>query len=1352
MDYPSVGAYVKAVVIPKGMAVAEAARRLGIARQTLHTFLTGKAKLSADMATRLERCFDTTSAELLALQTQIDGLKEAVLQKAKNAAGYLTISASDIENWSLSKRVSSRAALPLLIRRLAFATTPDLTELDFHGEEEAERHGWDGETTSSLGSEKVPAGTSCWELSNSASLPAKPSHDIRTREASLSPQKRKDITFVYVTPRRWAGKEAWAETQRASGKWRDVRAYDADDISQWLELSVATQIWFAEQIGRPTDGVRSLDRCWVEWANATKPELSPRLFEGSIKANASTIDRWLADTGGRPLVVTADSIAEGLAWLACALSGHVKETAVVASTPDALRRTAASTIGSVIAIDNEEVEKGAGPYLASHHIAAVRTKKSIEKDADIELDQADYDSFRFALEDMGYAYEEVSALSAQTAQSPTILRRHLATLPALKNPDWSKEGSALSRKLIPILLAGAWNKSNEWDRTIISGLAQGTPYEQVERDMLDLLALPDAPVWAIGNYRGIVCRRDALFAVHSSLLDADIEAFLREAEFILSEDDPALDLEPDKRWSAGIYGKKREISGSLRQAIGDMLVLLAVYGDELIKGRLDKITPRIDRLVERLLLGKPYRNLVALCSDMQSLAEASPSGFLTAIEGDLATPDPQTLLMLRPVSPGGFDSPDRTGLLWALELLAWDPAHYLRVVRILTALSEVPINDNYVNKPENSLESLVSCWHPETCVEIEGRIEALKVIVAQSPEVGWRICLAQVAKHHRMATPNSRPTYRPIMRSGPRRISDVEMYKMCDAALDLMLSWTAPDTEKLGELLKIADQLSDADQQRLTGKLEEWLAAEPADEARSELSETLRLLGYSAGKKSPKKATKVSKYLSDLANRLQPDDPAQKHRWLFAESWVHESRVELEDENFDYEQREERIADMRDAAVAEVFAARGMVGILDLLRNGNASYAVGWHLSKAITAEQTIDLIRELISNDDPEMLAKRMTCANGLLNRDGEAGALEYASQVMATKDGMSCFNDDAAIRLFQICAVNAATWRMLETQRPDLVGRYWRELIPNAWRLEADEMQEMVDKLLRAGRPRAAFCSVRFEVEKLGGPTLAKLMRSLVAAGDEEEGTYQLDGYRLSDAMKHLNASRELSMDEMASLEVALVDALTHNDYGIPNLEKKISSEPASFVQLIALMYKRRDNGTDPEQFQIPDDANKEAIFHNVYRVLDHIQRTPGANDAGEIDVAALIHWINEVRAQLAGLSRSEIGDQCIGQLLGKCQPGKDGIWPHEAVRIALESAGTEEISRGMELAVYNSRGVVTRGHGGDQERELEKKYRTWANALAPRHPFTARMLNNIAEGYRRDAEWHDTDDNVRKRLGRA
>lgn len=1350
--HTSVGEYVKVEVIPAGLPVAEAARRMGITRQTLHTFLAGRARLSAEMAANLERAFDVPAAELLSKQGALDQVADAIRAAAKNSAGYLTIGATDIENWCVAKRVSSRATLPLLVRRLAFATTSGLTELDFHGEEEAERHGWDGEATSSLASEKVPDGKSCWELSNSANLPGKPNDDIRSREAAISVQKRREISYIYVTPRRWPAKEKWAESHRASGKWKDVRAYDADDLTQWLELSVATQIWFAEQIGRTTDGVRSLDNCWQEWSSATEPKLSPRLFEGSIKDNASTLEGWLAEPNGRPLVLTADSVSEGLAWLACALIGHVREGAVVVSTAEALRRTTAATVGSLIIVDNEETEKAAGPHLESHRVIAIRTKKNIERDADIELGQADHDSFRLALDEMGYAHEDVATLGAQTAHSPTILRRRLAKLPALRNPDWSKEGSALARKLIPLLLAGAWNKSNEWDREIVSALAQGTSFEEIERSTTDLLALADSPVWAIGNYRGIVCRRDALFAVHASLLDSDVKLFLEWAVFALAEDDPSLDLEPDKRWSAGIYGKKRAISGALREAIGDLLVLLAVYADGLICGRLDNIRVQIDRLVERLMLNKSTRSFVSLSPDMRVLAEASPNSFLSAIETDLASDNSQILPMLRPVSPGGFDSPDRTGLLWALELLAWDQAYYLRVIRILTKLSEVPIHDNYMNKPESSLESLISCWHPETCVEVEGRIEALKMIVTESPEIGWRLCLAQVGNHHRMATPNMRPTYRQIARSGPRRMTNIEMYTMCDAALECLLSWNAPDTVKLGELVGLARQMSNEDQQRLIRLIEEWIANSPDDTDKAAMVEKLRTQGFVAGRKQPRKSAAIDRFLASLAERLHPEDAIHRHRWLFAESWIHESRAELEDEKLDHDARQKRIAEKRDAAMAEIFTSRGLEGVIEVLRLGNASYAVGWHLSKAVLAEHIPPLVRDLLANETQDMRAKLMSCANGLLNKNGEDEALNFATQVMEPQNDNANLNDDVLLRLFQICPFNSATWAMVENEKPELADRYWRELVPNGWRLDAPEMQQMVDRLLQAGRPRAAFCSGSYDVEKLDGPTLARVMKAIAAGSDEEEGSYQLDGYCLSDAMEHLNASRALSVDEMAGLEITMVGALTHNKYGIPNLERKIADEPASFVQLVALMFKRKDGGIDPDQFRIPDDANRQAIASNIYHVLENIARTPGANDAGEIDVGALIQWIKNVREQLAELSRAEVGDRQIGQLLGKCSSGKDGIWPSEAVRLALESVGTPDISRGMELAVYNSRGVVTRGHGGDQERVLERKYQAWSDAVAPKHPFTARMLRNIADHYRHDAAWHDTDENVRKRLGRG
>src|SRR3546814_16675871 len=92
--------------------------------------------------------------------------------------------------------------------------------------------------------------------------------------------------------------------------------------------------------------------------------------------------------------------------------------------------------------------------------------------------------------------------------------------------------------------------------------------------------------------------------------------------------------------------------------------------------------------------------------------------------------------MLRPVKSGGFDSPDRTGLLWALEVIAWNEAHLFRVARVLARLCEVPINDNWVNKPENSMESLVRSWLPQTAANIDQHLALLDMNVREYPLVG----------------------------------------------------------------------------------------------------------------------------------------------------------------------------------------------------------------------------------------------------------------------------------------------------------------------------------------------------------------------------------------------------------------------------------------------------------------------------------------------------------------------------------------------------------------------------------------------------------------------------------------
>jgi hypothetical protein len=92
--------------------------------------------------------------------------------------------------------------------------------------------------------------------------------------------------------------------------------------------------------------------------------------------------------------------------------------------------------------------------------------------------------------------------------------------------------------------------------------------------------------------------------------------------------------------------------------------------------------------------------------DLPTYAEAAPDEFLSILERDLKSKDPAVLGLLRPAATGVFEHPSRTGLLWALEGLSWNPVTLPRAASILAQLAQVEINDNWVNKPTHSLESV----------------------------------------------------------------------------------------------------------------------------------------------------------------------------------------------------------------------------------------------------------------------------------------------------------------------------------------------------------------------------------------------------------------------------------------------------------------------------------------------------------------------------------------------------------------------------------------------------------------------------------------------------------------------
>lgn len=437
----------------------------------------------------------------------------------------------------------------------------------------------------------------------------------------------------------------------------------------------------------------------------------------------------------------------------------------------------------------------------------------------------------------------------------------------------------------------------------------------------------------------------------------------------------------------------------------------------------------------------------------------------------------------------------------------------------------------------------------------------------------------------------------------------------------------------------------------------------------------------------------------------------------------------------------------------EILAQRGLSGILELSERGNASWVIGALSRHAVLSDVEIqDLLRLALV---PILAGKKETHSHANLIAGATRSLLDDDKREAILKGVAEGLSGEHAVQLLVLAPFRSSTWKLVDLLGEAAQANYWSQVTPD-WihgGLDA-ENNEGVERLLKAGRPRAAFSCIRLEPGRLDAQLLVRLLSDMASGSKEQAGQYMLEQYNVEEAFKHLNNSSVLTLEQKAGLEFAYIDVLSRpwgarENYGIPNLERYVELHPELFVQSLAWTYKRKDGAADPAELQLPPDRVGN-MAERGYKLLSAIERIPGHNDLGELETKRLSKWIATVRQLSADLSRSEIADVSIGNLLSRAPVGKDGVWPCEEVRDVMEEIQSEAMMRGAHTGVYNSRGAHWRGEGGDQERDLADQYRKWAEALQISHPFVAsKLLMGLAQTYDREAGRQDTEASMRRRL---
>lgn len=126
------------------------------------------------------------------------------------------------------------------------------------------------------------------------------------------------------------------------------------------------------------------------------------------------------------------------------------------------------------------------------------------------------------------------------------------------------------------------------------------------------------------------------------------------------------------------------------------------------------------------------------------------------------------------------------------------------------------------------------------------------------------------------------------------------------------------------------------------------------------------------------------------------------------------------------------------------------------------------------------------------------------------------------------------------------------------------------------------------------------------------------------------------------------------------------------------------------------------------------------------------------GSFSPAAFEAWLKETKETCEKTGHLEVALSQLGQTLIYAPPDPDGLWIHKTVAEALNTKDAEEMRRGFQTGVFNSRGVVWVDPSGKPEDELAEKYNAKANAVeaAGCHRFAVTM-RSLAETYAREAE---------------
>jgi len=913
-------------------------------------------------------------------------------------------------------------------------------------------------------------------------------------------------------------------------------------------------------------------------------------------------------------------------------------------------------------------------------------------------------------------------------------RRPIETIP---DALLQKEGAAVKLSLSPIVhptefavavLLGSWRESSDTDRSVIETLS-GTEYSVWVGKIRDVLLQPATPVKLKDGKWSLTQRKELWDKLGPRLFDDHLDRFLKIVVDLLRERDPRFELPPDERYMANIHGKILTHSPFLRKGLAESLALLGSHPKALTSCSRGKPEATAVLGVREVLTSADWVLWGSLDSLLPLLAEAAPGEFLNAVENSLRSdPCPFDTLFAQERT-GVFGANYMTGLLWALETLAWDAELVTRIVVILGALATRDPGGNWGNRPVNSLSTILLPWLPQTCAPITKRKTAVETLAREFPDVAWKLLLGFLPGTQQMSSGSRKPVWRELIPdSWTKSVTRGEYWEQVTIYADLITNRAKSDLSRLADLLDhFGDLPKDARNEVLTHLESKQIVSLPEEKKLSLWSRLIELVVKHRKFSDAEWAMKPEEVdrIAAVAEGLAPHSPQLRYRRLFSNRGLN-----LFEEKGNYEEQERKLQERREDAIKEICACGDVEAILAFAQSVESPMHVGIAFGVVANDEADRAVFPKLLEAKDKALLE----LTGGFVWGRFRARGWQWADAV-----DTSFWTPAQVGQFLAFLPFEPETWDRLTRLPGQDESFYWTKAAVNPYGVTSG-LEFAADRLVKHGRPYAAVTCLVAMCHQKHPLNSEQAARVLLAALNSSEGAHATDAYDLRVIIKALQDDPDTNPEDLFHVEWAYLPLLEHDEGSSPKLlEQRLADDPSFFCEAIRLVYRSKKQ----KKPVVEVSQQKKDIGTNMYRLLRNWRTPPGMQKDGTFDANALSAWLDEVKNACAQSGHLEVALMTVGHVLTSAPPDPDGLWIHRAAAEALNAPDAKGMREGFTTQLYNSRGV----HGftaGREEREIAEKYRKQADEVeASGYHRLANALRDLASQYEREADREESRD---------